>query len=162
MNEYLLGVIGTILICALLTAILPQGKTSGVIKAITRMACVLAIVAPILKYLQTGSLHSNINVEGNFTETVIETDETYIKYYSEMRIRETEKALENELAERYAVSVEVHLIWDTVMEYAEKYSAESIQIKRIEIERISEISEEKAAKMYEYLTKNYCSEVLIE
>ena len=162
MNEYLLGVIGTILICALLTAILPQGKTSGVIKAITRMACVLAIVAPILKYLQTDSLHSNINVEGNFTETVIETDETYIKYYSEMRIRETEKALENELAERYAVSVEVHLIWDTVMEYAEKYSAESIQIKRIEIERISEISEEKAAKMYEYLTKNYCSEVLIE
>ena len=162
MNEYLLGVIGTILICALLTAILPQGKTSGVIKAITRMACVLAIVAPILKYLQTDSLHSNINVEGNLTETVIETDETYIKYYSEMRIRETEKALENELAERYAVSVEVHLIWDTVMEYAEKYSAESIQIKRIEIERISEISEEKAAKMYEYLTKNYCSEVLIE
>ncbi|MBQ7831548.1 MAG: hypothetical protein IJ393_05705 [Clostridia bacterium] len=162
MNEYLLGVIGTILICALLTAILPQGKTSGVIKAITRMACVLAIVAPILKYLQTGSLHSNINVDGNLTETVIETDETYIKYYSEMRIRETEKALENELAERYAVSVEVHLIWDTVMEYAGKYSAESIQIKRIEIERISEISEEKAAKMYEYLTKNYCSEVLIE
>ena len=162
MNEYLLGVIGTVLICALLTAILPQGKTSGVIKAITRMACILAIIAPMLKYLQTGTLDSTINVDKNFSKTVIETDEAYIKYYSEMRIRETETALEKEISDRYGFSSEVRLRWERVLENKGKYTTEAVQIQAIEVKVSGDLSEEQARDMYEYLTKNYCSEVLIE
>ena len=50
MNEYVLSVIGTVLIASVLTAILPEGKTSGIIKGITRLVCVVAIVAPVVSF----------------------------------------------------------------------------------------------------------------
>lgn len=152
MNGYLLTVIGTVLIAALLTAIAPDGKTSGLIKAIAKSACLLAIVAPIPSYLNSGnSDEKNGDLQTIFSQTVIETDEDFIKYYSEMRIRATAQALEAELKEKFSVMASVELEWTN----------ESDEIKITKIIVRTENGEANTA-MWEYLTKNYCSEVMIE
>ena len=45
------------------------------------------------------------NNSSNFTQTVIEIDETFIQYYSELRVAENERALERELAEKYNLKI---------------------------------------------------------
>ena len=152
MNGYLLGVIGTVLLAALLTAIAPEGKTSGLIKAIAKSACLLAIVAPIPSYLNLGNFdEKNADSQTIFSQTVIETDGDFIKYYSEMRIRATAQALETELKEKFSVETSVELKWT--------YESDEIKITKIIVKAENG---EANADMWEYLTKNYCSEVMIE
>ncbi len=152
MSGYLLSVMGTVLLAALLTAITPDGKTSGLIKAIAKSACLLAIVAPIPSYLHSGkSDEKSEQTETIFLQTVIETDEDFIKYYSEMRIRATKQALERELEEKFSVKTSVELGWT--------YQLGEVKITKI---KVKTENGEKKMQMWEYLTKNYCSEVMIE
>lgn len=164
MNEYLLSIIGTVLLCAFLTAIIPQGKTAAVIKGVTRLACVLVIISPVLRFFTTGELYSDSDVfNENFQQSSIQADASFIKYYSEMRIRQTEASLEEEIERRFELSTEVTLDW--VMEesgYQEWYTFDKIKIKKIKVECKKEASKELRTEMWEYLTNNYCSEVLIE
>ena len=164
MNAYLLSVIGTVLLSAILTAIIPEGKTATVIKGMTRLACLLAIIAPIPSYLKNNGLLGGNAADKdsliNFSQTVIETDEGFIKYYSEMRIRNAESVLEEEIFERYAVAVKVTLHWEN--ENTDTLGEETIKITEIYVQTENGITEEVAKTMWEYLTKNYCSEVLIE
>ena len=165
MNEYLLSIVGVILLSAMLTAILPDGKTSGLIKSVMRMACILAIISPILAFFRSGSLvvgaekKSDINSEN----AVIEMDAEFIHYYSEMRISEAESVLKSEIFERFQVDCNVTLHWQFEAEMTGKNAtAELIKITQIHIKTVGQEQEEVLKEMWEYLTKNYCSEVLIE
>ena len=165
MNGYLLSIIGTILISAILTAIIPDGKTASVIKAMTKTACVVAIVFPVLTFLKAEKAMGMNTAISNifFSESVIQTDEEFIKYYSDMRIQQTELALRKELKEKFGIALDVTVLW----EYSSKEQAiidvtEKIRITQIKIQAKEAISEEVEKTMCEYLTKNYCSEVLIE
>lgn len=146
---------GTILLSAILTALIPEGKTAGVIKGITRLACVLVIVAPIPAFLNAEKNDkTGVNSQIFFTETVIQTDEDFIKYYSEMRITAAEQALEKEILEKFSFSVEVTFGWE--------YKDGEIHITNLHVKTDGTIEEEGERAMWDYLTKNYCSEVLIE
>ncbi len=164
MSGYVLSVIGIILISAILTAVLPSGKTSSVIKGVTRLACVLVIVMPILVFFQSGEWKiGKTFFPGDFSESVIQTDETFIQYYSEMRVREAERKLEEALFEEFSVNVNVTLRWEIeTSEYASYYEDEKIKITRIYVVNDKKQTEEVERAMWGYLTKNYCSEVLIE
>ncbi|MBQ7369212.1 MAG: hypothetical protein IJW60_05850 [Clostridia bacterium] len=155
MNGYLLSVFGTVLLSAILTAVLPEGKTSGVIKAVAKSVCLLAIVAPIPNYLLSGNFdEKNGNLQTIFPQTVIQTDEDFIKYYSEMRVRITELALEKELEDKFNV--------ETSVKFDFEYAEDEIKIVSVHVKTKTEEREEDKAVMWEYLTKNYCSEVMIE
>ncbi len=165
MNEYLLSVAGTVLICALLTALAPEGKTASVIKGIARLVCILAIISPVLRFFQTGEIDvfSDKKEEDFFLETVIDGDGTYIQYYSELRIAETERLLEKELFDKYKANAEVELAWSRVeKELDTLYATSEIQIESVCIRTAKEIDEEVKAAMCEYVRENYCSEVLLE
>ena len=156
MKEYLLSIIGTILLSAFLTAILPNGKTAALIKSIARMACTLAIISPVLHFFQSGN-QALIKMEksnGIFSQSVIDEESVFIHYYSELRIRETESALERGIEEKYGIAVEVSMVW--------KQENEGIYIEKICVKTLERQEEEVLRIMWEYLTKNYCSEVLIE
>ena len=72
MNTYLLRVLGAVILSALLTAILPSGKTSPLIVAVTRLLCVLAIVAPVFSFLKKGMIvFEENNYEDFFSDSVI-------------------------------------------------------------------------------------------
>ena len=164
MSGYVLSVIGVILISAILTAVLPSGKTSSVIKGVTRLACVLVIVMPILVFFQSGEWKiGKTFFQDDFSESVIQTDEAFIQYYSEMRVREAERKLEEELFKEFSVNANVTLRWEIeTSEYASYYEDEKIKITRIYVVNDKKQTEEVERAMWGYLTKNYCSEVLIE
>ncbi len=165
MNGYLLSVLGTVLLCAVLTAIVPEGKTSATIKGIARLACVLAIVAPVLRFFKTGDVESiAIEKEENFfSQTGIDGEESYIKYYSDERIRNAEKALRAELKDKYEVETDVKVEYSlTVEDIYELYPSTKICVERIRIQTQSQVGEEVKRAMWLYVTENYCSEVLLE
>ena len=164
MNGYLLSVIGTILLSAILTALIPERKTAALVKAITRLVCVVAIISPVLNFLSSGSLSfSGEKNSGENLKSVIEIQEEFIEYYSEMRIREAEEMLKAELYEKYGLDTEVTLIYERLIETVDgKYASDSIKITQIRVTLHTQSNEEVLQKMWEYLTKNYCSEVLIE
>ena len=154
MNGYLLSVIGTILLSALLTAILPNGKTSAVIKAITKLACLLVIISPVFSYIQAETGTSNENSSKNLSQSVIQTDESFITYYSEMRIQNAQVQLESEIKEKFGLDCRVVFTWE--------HDKENIRIIKLTVQPQTELSEQQNSELYEYLTKNYCSEVVIE
>ncbi len=165
MSAYLLNIIGTVLISAVLTAIVPEGKTSTIIKNVTKFVCVMIIVSPILKFFNKNSLdYINVLNSGNFfNETVIQSDKEFIKYYSELRIQQTETALEKELNEKYSISATVYLKWREQEETTALFDiGQEIKILKIIVKTERECGEEVKNAMWEYLTENYCSEVLIE
>ncbi len=165
MNGYLLSVIGTVLLCSLLTAIAPEGKTSAVVKGVARLTCILAIIAPVLQFFKTGSLSDLLGEkeEKNFTQNVIEEEGAFIQYYCELRIQETEKALKAALSERYGLDCAVSIAWSAVEEELDGgYTEPRIRVDGIAVTLLQEAQEEVKEAMLEYVKKNYCSEVLIE
>ena len=165
MNGYLLSIIGVVLFSAVCTAILPEGKTTGLIKSIMRLACILAIVSPVLNFLSQGriSTFSDENLQTFFSQAGIASENTYIQYYCEMRVRETERALENEIKEKYALSAQVTLAWEEQREtVGEKYEFGRIRITKICVKLDDRSEEEVVRNMWEYVKETYCSEVVIE
>ena len=71
-----------------------------------------------------------------------------------MRIRNTEAQLETELLQKYEVETRVTLAWE--------YEEYDVKITQITVKTQEIITEVEKKLMWEYLTKNYCSEVLIE
>lgn len=155
MSGYLLSITGTVLLCALITAIAPEGKTSASVKGIAKLICVLTIISPIFQYLKTGDLEAfaDKNRQDLFSQSVIEADGRFIQYYSEMRIRQAEEALREELLEKYGVEVEVDLLWRL---------EEEIRIEQICIKLPKNTDGEVKEDMQRYLMEKYSSEVLIE
>ncbi len=162
MNGYLLSVMGTVLVCALLTAIAPEGKTSSVIKGIARLACVLTIISPVLHFFKTGETDV-YSKEKNLSESVISEDGSFIQYCRELRVRETETAIEKELNERFDFQGEVTLVWTIEKELVDDlYETERIRITQIQILPLCEVGEEVKRSVRRHVIENYCSEVLLE
>ena len=165
MNEYLLSIVGVILLAAILTGILPNGKTAGLIKSVMHMVCILTIISPIVSFFFAG-VTSGSGVKKStsfFSQFVIETDATFIHYNSEMRIAEAERALETEISEQFSMNVSVALGWEMESkEIGRNEVSNLIKITQILVKMQEGQDEEKIKHMWEYLTKNYCSEVLIE
>lgn len=164
MKTYLLSVTGTILLSALFGAILPEGRTAGSIKNITRLVCILAIVSPILYFFKNGNLKNNgAFMQTFFQETSIQTDKEVIQYYSELKVKEAEGYLEKEILEKFDVETSILLTWEEVEEMVfGKYKDAGIKITQIDICLKETTTEEVIKSMWEYMTKNYCSEVKIE
>ena len=168
MNAYLLSVIGTVLISAVLTAIIPNGKTATVIRGVAKLACVVAIVSPVLQFFQTGKLgteggENSKNNSGNFQQIGIQADEEFIQYYCEIRVRETERALETELKEEFDAETQVVLQWELQKENVEnRYLSEEIFIEEIQILWKGERDESMQKTVCEYVENRYGCEVLIE
>lgn len=163
MRAYLLSVMGTVLLSALITAIIPEGKTAATIKGVARLICLVAIVLPVLNFLQSGNLDSGKYSETFFSGSVIQSDKEFIQYCSELRIQSAESEIEKELSEDFSLLAEVDIAW-TYQEASENgtLQADRIKIERITVKSKTEIDKEEAEKVWEHLTKNYCSEVLIE
>ncbi len=162
LDAYLLCIIGTVLLSSLLTALLPEGRTSASVKAVAKLICLLAIISPIPSFLQMEGFFDGINdtnnenLETNFPQTVIQTDESFIKYYCKMRVENAENVLQEELLKKFSVQVIVKIDW----EY--QSSNDDIKIVKIYVKTETELDEEAKKNMWDYLRKNYCSEVLIE
>ena len=87
MNSYIFSIIGVVLISSLLTAIIPEGKTTAIVKNMAKLLCLFVIISPILQFFhKTGVAVSKKNYQAILDDSVIELDEEFIKYYSESTI----------------------------------------------------------------------------
>ena len=113
MTEYLMKIMGIVLIAVVLTNLLPTGKTSALIKNILRLCMYLCILTPAFYFFH--SLGGNTKqtflefFTDYFSESVIATDESYIKYCSEKSIQNAEKGIEKKILEEYGFTVEIEL-----------------------------------------------------
>ncbi len=158
MSGYLLSIVGIVLLSAVLSAVLPGGKTGKLIRGMAKLACLVVILAPVLKFFAGGE-------EPDFplfsSETVIQTDGTFIDYCSTERVKSAENALAEKLSEVFAVRAEVKLEWEycdslTGTEYMNLYAGKEIRItKAVLTDAEGVIGEEVRQKMEEYVAENY-------
>ena len=164
MSAYVFSVIGVVLLSAVLSCIIPEGKTSGIIKGVAKMACIAVIVSPILQFFQSGKNPALLykNSQEIFSQSGIETDEAFIQYYSEMRIAQTQTLLQDEVLQKFGVRTGISLEWIRKEKENLKLSSDEIYITKIMVTGMEKESETLKNTVKEYLTKNYCSEVQIE
>ena len=155
MSAYLLGVVGTVLFASMLILIMPDGKTSSVVKASVRLACLVVIVSPILIFFQTGRLF-----DLNFTNVSIETDADFIEYCSKINVEQAEKSLKKCLEDEFDINCDVVLIWKPTQVYEDKYEILKIRIVKAEI--YGDFANMQATKVQEYVKKNFFCEVEIK
>lgn len=151
MTEYLLTVIGVILISSVLNAIVADGKTAGIIKNVTKLACVLVIVAPALTWVKGFSKKDEKASLINFSQTVIQTDENFIQYYSELRIEYAKDSLEQELKTRFQINTDVDIDWSFTVN-------KEIKIEKIFV-GVESADLEFAEKISKYIETEYACEV---
>lgn len=164
MSAYILLILGTVVVCGVLTSLLPSGKMQSVVKGTAKLVCVLTIVSPIAHFLTQGKEgDGDKNFSVFFSQSSIETDNAFIEYYSELRIRRAAESMETELFEKFGVVTDVCLEWeakekDSYLFYEER----AIKILAIGIRMQTDCGEEVKKRMSDYVKEKYCSEVLIE
>lgn len=158
MREYLLSIVGIVFISGILNAILPEGKTSGMVKSTAKLCCLLVILTPVAEFVSKGGEKDKI-FSDFLDESVIQTDQAFINYSSGKRIDEAETLLKEEIESEYHVSIQVELLWEYQQENAKGYTANAIKIKAIVLTFLTQTSEEIRLKIAEKLQEKYQVEV---
>jgi len=160
MNTYVLSVIGVVLVSAVLTAILPEGKTNGIIKSITKVACVLTIVAPIIEYFGG---NKNVNSEEIFAETVINSDLNFIDYCSKISVENAKGEIEKSIREEFGREITVELLWEydngQTQLFGSAYEDRKIKIYRAILKTKEELNVEAQRSIVEWIKKTGIDEV---
>ena len=162
LDGYLLCIIATTLLASVLTAILPEGKTTGVVKGVTKLVCLLSILSPIPQFLQKQSFFDLFKEENtqktweDFSQSVIPTDESFIKYVSNMRMRLLEEELSTAIRSKFGVICAVKLDGEIDEETA------VITTKTVMITFFSRVTDEEKQTIKQYLEKQNLNEVQFE
>ena len=154
MSGYLLSMIGVVILASILNGILPEGKMTATIRGITKLACVFVIVAPIYHLVLAYTTPKNI--PDNFQNFGIETDGSFIQYYSEMRIENLENELTELVLDKYKQPCDVRLSWEISNE-----DLNLIRIKQIDISFSNNLSKETGEIIADFLQNEYGCEVKI-
>ena len=125
----------------------------GTIKGTTKLVCVLTMISPIVQFLHKGTdSHFYKNVNSFFEKTGIEMNDEFIQYYSELRIDNAAKQIENTLQKEFSIQTAIHLDW--AIEKAETYflyENEAIKIQRIRLQITEKIDEEVKSRVIQYI-----------
>lgn len=113
MSAYLLSVVGVVLVSAVLAAVLPEGKTSALVKGVTKLCCLSVILTPVLLFFQKGGKNDE-NFSLFSSEKVIERDTAFINYCSEKRAENAETLLEQDIRKQFGLAVQTTVVWEYV------------------------------------------------
>ena len=122
MDAYILAVCGAVILSALVTIVLPEGKTGKFIGGILRLFCLLVMLTPLLALLQTGG---SGDVFAEETGAEIAPDDSFVAYMFGRRADEEERAVRERLSEEFGVRSAVQIGWKSV-EYA--YTVSKVEI----------------------------------
>ncbi len=150
MSDYLLCVVGIVLFASVLLAIVPSGKTSEMVKAIARLACVITILAPIVQFFVGGGDFGTF-----FVESSIQTESDFIQYCSKTRVEEAEALLEEKLEDEFGVQVDVDCIWHIEKTQEGMYEGQEIRIEKVFVKTITEQSSDWKQTIEAFILKEY-------
>lgn len=150
MSGYLLSVVGIVLFTSILLAIVPTGKTSEIVKAIARLACVVTILAPIVQFFVSDGEFGTF-----FVESSIQTESTFIQYSSKTRVEEVEKILEEKIEVEFGVPVDVECVWHIVEKQEGMYEGQKIHIEKVFIKTKTEELSDWKKTVEAFIQKEY-------
>lgn len=151
MKEYLLSIGGIVLFSSVLLTILPSGKTTELIKGIARIACLVAILAPVGQFFVEGK-----NFDGIFAESGIELQSSFIEYSSKEKVAEAEKILLKSVKKDFPSVVSVKLVCRKV----DGADAVLLQVETINV-YVNSWSEILEKELKECLVSNYGCKVVV-
>lgn len=150
MSGYLLSVVGIVLFASVLLAIVPTGKTSEIVKAVARLACVITILAPIVQFFVSGGDFGTF-----FVESSIQTESDFIQYCSKTRVEEAEEILQKKLEDKFGVQVDVDCLWHIEETQAGMYEGQEIRIEKVFVKTMTEQSNDWKQTVETFIQKEY-------
>ena len=102
MSEYFLSVCGATLLSALLTQILPSGKTNKFLIGILKLCCLAVFVAPVASWLRQFPQTEPSDLQ-------IELDSSYLDHCDELVSQDVATAIEQDAEERFSVVCRVRV-----------------------------------------------------
>ena len=150
MSGYLLSVIGIVLFSSVLIGVLPNGKTGDMIRGVTRIACVITMISPVVYFFVDGG-----KLDVFFGEKGIETEAAFIQYCSEERIEQAEILLQKEFSEKYDGIHKVEIQWGSEAIHFGGYTANGVKIIKIVVFVNQALSNNVQQEMIEYLFNQY-------
>lgn len=150
MSGYLLSVVGIVLFTSMLLAIVPTGKTSEIVKAIARLACVVTILAPIVQFFVNDGEFGTF-----FVESSIQTESAFIQYSSKTRVEEVEKILEEKIEVEFGVPVDVDCIWRIEQTQEGMYEGQNIRIEKVFVKTKTEELSDWKKTVEAFIQKEY-------
>ncbi len=105
MKAYILSVCGAVLISALVTLLMPEGRSGKFIGGILRLFCLLAILAPLLAFVRSDLPDLSSSAQSA-------PDGAFIEYFYGRYAKEQGKMLEKTLEEEFSLSLNVQIGWE--------------------------------------------------
>ncbi len=120
MKEYILAVCGSVVISALITLLLPEGKMGKFIGGILKLFCLLVMLMPLFQMFEKyRPWDGEIETSGEY-----EPDENFLMQAFKLQAETREREIEEEIAKEFSVEVDAELLW----EYAD-YACNVTEIK---------------------------------
>ena len=157
MSEYLLSVVGVAFLASIVNSVIPDGKTSGMVKTTMKMLCMVVILTPFAKIISKEPQ----SFENYFTQSSIKIDESYIEYCSEKAILVAQTQIEKELFHEFGVQAFVEIDWEYEHEDAKTWTNE-IKISCVCVSLNENVSSKVQANISEYITNRYGCKAVIE
>lgn len=128
MSSYILSVCGAVIISALVSIIMPEGKTGKFINGIVKITCVLIMVSPIISwvYKLKGEKSQSVN------NIKVDIDDDFLNYFNNVKAEELEKEIKKIIENQYDIEVFVEIDWQ-ISNYAFTLKKVLINIKNFGI-----------------------------
>ena len=123
MQAYILCVCGAVIISALVTLLLPEGKTGKFINGILKLFCLLVVLVPLFGFFKE---LKNPDFPDSSQEASL--DDGFIDYAFDVRAKEDGEKIDKTIADEFSVVVSSSVAWDFV-EYSYKITGVSVKIK---------------------------------
>lgn len=147
MKEYILAVCGAVVISALISLLMPEGKTGRFIGGILKLFCLLVMLVPLLQMFKQFAVPE----EGEEVSAGYEPDEDFLLNIYEKQAAAREDEIEELVEKEFSVDVSADVVW----EYAQ-YACNVTEI-RIKIENFGIYGDEEHIYVIQQI-KSYVSE----
>ena len=126
MHAYILSVCGAVILSALVTILLPEGRLGKFVQGILRIFCLFVVTMPLFSFVSSAK-DGDIRLPETETGGLV-LDEEFIGYVFSRRAEEEEKAWRDYIAEEFGVRCAAEVLWEFV-DYAYKVTRIRIKIE---------------------------------
>lgn len=121
MSAYILSICGAVILSALVTIIMPEGKIGKFINGVLKILCVFIMLVPLVNWVS--DLKFEGKGEGN--ETEVSLDEDYLDYFFGKQAESFSEELEKIVEKEFSIKVLIVTDWECA-DYA--FSVRKVQI----------------------------------
>lgn len=151
MQNYIVAVLGIVLISVLVEVILPSGQTGKYIKSILAVFVVYVLVNPVITFFK-----SDFNLDKYLNSNQIQLNQTLLKDMYEQQIEAKEFDLEYLLYNNGYEQVDINLVYE-IVDNCIKISKAKINIQNLVI-----TSNKENINKYQYIRQVVMSELMLK